>query len=94
MTKTEARRIIDGMPIPAAQADAARRTIRRATTSEDIEISLTTTGELFIRRSRLGKIGSQVLEDTIKPDGSKRVIQKAYDVAGNLIHYDPKGKTP
>jgi hypothetical protein len=94
MTKAEARRIINGMPIPAAQADAARRTIRRATASEDIEISLTATGELFIKRSRLGKIGSQVLEDTIKPNGSKEVIQKAYDAAGNLIHFDPKGKKP
>jgi len=94
MTKSEARRIIDGMAIPAAQADAARRTIRRATASEDIEISVTAAAELFIKRSRLGKIGYQVLEDTIKPDGSKEVIQKAYDSAGNLIHQDLKGKTP
>jgi hypothetical protein len=94
MTKSEARRIIDGMAIPVAQADAARRTIRRATASEDIEISVTVAGELFIKRSRLGKIGYQVFEDTIQPDGSKEVMQKAYDAAGNLIHQDPKGKTP
>ncbi len=94
MTKSEARQIIDGMALPAAQADAARRTIRRATASEDIEISVTASGELFIKRSRLGKIGFQVLEDTIRPDGGKEVVQKAYDAAGNLIHYDPKGKTP
>jgi adenylate kinase family enzyme len=94
MTKSEARRIIDSMPLPAVQAEAARRTIRRATTSEDIEVSLNTTGELLIKRSRIGKIGFQVLEDTIRPDGSKEVIQKAYDATGQLIHFDRKGGTP
>jgi len=94
MTKAEARRIIDSMPIPSAQADAARRTIRRATYSEEIEISLATAGELIIKRSRLGKVGFQVLEDTIQPDGSKEVVQKAFDASGNLIHHDPKGRSP
>jgi hypothetical protein len=93
MTKAEARRIIDSMPIPSAQADAARRTIRRATSSEEIEITLAI-GELIIKRSRLGKVGFQVLEDTIQPDGSKEVVQKAFDASGNLIHHDPKGRSP
>jgi len=93
MTKAEARKIIDSMGLPAPQANAAYRTIRRATTSESIDITTTGSGELLIRRSRPGRIGHQVFEDTIRPDGSKEVVQKAYDDAGNLIHHDPKGGT-
>ncbi len=94
MTKAQARQIIDIMELPAAQAAAASRTIRRATTSEEIEVTLMASGELLVRRSRPGHIGQQVLEDTIAPDGTKRVVQKAFDAAGNLIHLDPKGGTP
>jgi hypothetical protein len=91
MTKAEARQIIDGMGLPVPQANAAHRTIRRATTSEDRGVTQTSTGDLVIRRSRPGRLGHQVFEDTIRPDGSKEVVQKAYDDAGNLIHFDPKG---
>jgi hypothetical protein len=94
MTKPEARKIIDGMRLPSAQASAARRTIRRATATEDIEVTTSVSGELLIKRSRQGTSGYQVLEDTIRPDGSKEVIQKAFDAAGQLIHYDRKGGTP
>lgn len=94
MTKDEARRIIDGMGLPPAQAAAAQRTIRRATASEEIEIVRATSGDVLISRSRPGHVGRQVLEDTIAPDGTKQVVQKAFDDAGNLIHLDPKGGTP
>jgi hypothetical protein len=94
MTKAEARKIIDGMGLPEAQAEAARRTIKRATNSEEITVSQTASGDLLVTRTRPGRIGQQVFEDTIKPDGSKKVVQKAYDAAGNLVHHDPKGGTP
>jgi hypothetical protein len=80
--------------LPQAQARSARRTIQRATTSEDIDIVIMDSSDLFISRSRPGRGGRQVLEDTVKPDGTKEVVQKAYDAAGNLVHYDPKGGTP
>ncbi len=94
MTKAEARRIIDGMGLPEAQARAARRTIGRATTSEDIEVAREASGVVVLTRTRPGQSGKQVFEDTIQPDGSKQVVQRAYDAAGNLVHYDPKGGTP
>lgn len=93
MTKAEARKMIDGMGLPAPQAGAAHRTIKRATNSEDIAIIPAASGDLLVKRSRPGHTGYQVFEDTIKPDGSKEVVQKAYDNAGNLIHHDPKGGT-
>jgi len=94
MTKAQARQIIDSMGLPPAQAAAAQRTIRRATMSEEIEVVHMESGELLITRSRPGQVGRQVLEDTIAPDGTKKVIQKAFDAAGNLTHLDPKGGTP
>lgn len=94
MTKAQARRIIDSMGLPPAQAAAAGRTIRRATAAEEIEVTLAASGELVIRRSRAAYVGHQVFEDVIAPDGTKQVVQRAYDAAGNLIHLDPKGGTP
>jgi hypothetical protein len=93
MTKAEARKIIDGMGLPVPQAKAAHRTVGRATGSEDIAISPTSSGDLLVKRSRPGRIGYQVFEDLIRPDGSKEVVPKAYDDAGNLVHHDPKGGT-
>ena len=78
MTKAQARQIIDSMGLPPDQAAAARRTIRRATTSEEIDVTLAASGELVVTRSRAGHVGRQVLEDTIARDGTKRVVQKAF----------------
>ena len=94
MKKSEARTIIDGMGLPDPQVSSAKRTIVRATASEEIEVVLDASGNLLIRRERAGKIGKQVFEDTIRPDGSKVVVQKAYDATGNLVHLDPKGGSP
>ncbi len=90
MTKGEAQQMIDALGLPAVQAGAAHRTISRATTTETIEIDHSSTGDLVFKRSRPGRTGHQVFEDTISPDGRKEVVQKAYDAAGNLIHHDPK----
>jgi hypothetical protein len=94
MTKPEARRLIDSLNLPAAQAEAAQRTISRATRSEAIDIIELDSGELLLRRTRSGRSGWQVFEDAIRPDGGKQVVQKAYDADGNLVHDDPKGGTP
>jgi hypothetical protein len=82
------------MGLPEAQVKAARRTIVRATTSDDIAVTPQAGGAILITRTRPGRVGRQVFEDVIQPDGSKQVVQKAYDPAGNLIHEDPKGGTP
>ncbi len=94
MTKSEARRIIEGMGLPEAQVKAARRTIVRATASDDIAVTQEASGSIVITRTRPGRVGRQVFEDTIQADGRKQVVQKAYDSAGNLVHDDPKGGTP
>ena len=94
MRKAEARQQLDSTTLPEAQLRAARRTLQRATNSEDIEIVIMASGDLLIRRTRPGKVGRQVFEDTIQPDGTKEVIQKAFDADGNLVHFDPKGGTP
>jgi hypothetical protein len=94
MTKAEARQIINTMGLPATQEQAARRTIVRATASEDLEVVPQPSGAVLITRTRPGRNGKQVFEDTIYPDGSKQVVQKAYDAAGRLVHHDPKGGTP
>jgi hypothetical protein len=78
MKKGEARQIIKQMGLPAPQEKAAQRTIGRATTSEEVDIVQKSSGELVITRSRAGKISIQVFEDTIKADGNKEVVRKAY----------------
>ena len=92
MTKAEARKAIDALKLPAPQATSARRTITRATSTEDIDVVIMANDDLLVTRSRPGKDGRQVFEDTIRADGTKEVVQKAYDAAGNLVHFDPKGE--
>jgi len=94
MTKAEARRIIESMGLPEAQVRAARRTIVRATASDELDVLPQPAGAILITRTRPGRDGKQVFEDTIQPNGNKQVVQKAYDAAGNLVHDDPKGGTP
>jgi hypothetical protein len=94
MTKAEARQIIESLGLPEAQVRSARRTIVRATASDDLEVHPQPSGAILITRSRPGRDGKQVFEDTIQADGTKQVVQKAYDAAGNLVHHDPKGGTP
>jgi hypothetical protein len=95
MTKAEARRIIDSMSIPAAQADAARRTIRRAITmkstlAEDQEIiRQMVRGE--IPWTQLKVIGISVaLEDgRCHIENPKGIVAKAdvHDLAKGLLSY-------
>jgi len=89
--KATARKQLKTLGLPAVQVKAGRRAIVRATASESLDLELLPTNDLVIRRSRPGRNGFQVFEDTIGPDGSKKVVQKAYDAKGNLVHTDPKG---
>ena len=45
---------------------------------------------VYVRIKRAGFDGYQVVETVIKSDGTKEVVQKAYDASGRLVHYDPK----
>jgi RHS repeat-associated protein len=88
--KTEARAAVDALGIDAAQAAGAKKAIARATTSSTIDTIQDEENTLTVNVIRPGRDGYQVMENTIKPDGTKSVVQKAYDAKGNLVHYDPK----
>ena len=87
--KQAARAAIQNMGLPAAQAAAAISAIARATASSSIQI-MRQGQDLAVRISRAGANGYQVIESVIDQAGGKQVVQKAYDAANMLVHYDPK----
>ena len=89
-TKSAAREALEKLGLPKAQADAVNRAIGRATRSSSIDIVRGEAGVVIVKISRPGRDGFQVFEHTIGANGTKSVVQKAYDAAGNLVHIDPK----
>ena len=88
-TKQAAKAAIQAMKLPAAQAAAAISAVARATTSSTIQI-IQQGQDVVVRVARAGANGYQVIESTIDQAGGKQVVQKAYDAANTLVHYDPK----
>lgn len=87
--KDGARALLQKMNLAPNQLQSALRAIQRATRSESIRIARD--GEsLVLKVSRPGRDGFQEFEHVISPDGSKQVIQRAYNAAGQLVHFDPK----
>ncbi len=87
--KAGAREIVSKMGLPSAQANAVNRAIRRATSTSGLKV--TQNGpNVLVETFRKGDDGFQVMEYVIRIDGSKSVVQKAYDAAGNLVHFHPK----
>ena len=71
------------------QIAAANRAIGRGTSTSTYNVG--TFGEqVVVQVQRPGANGYQVVETVVSPDGSKFVVQKAYDATGQLVHYDPK----
>jgi RHS repeat-associated protein len=87
--KKAAKDLIQKLGLSEAQEAAALSAISRATTTTGIDIS-TTSGELTVSLSRPGANGFQTIKSTISVNGSKTVVQEAYDAAGNLVHLHPK----
>jgi hypothetical protein len=87
--KDAARYTLSAMDLDPAQLAAANRAISRATTSSTIGIEKEGS-DVIVSVSRAGQYGYQVIESTIGPDGTKTVVQKAYDAAGNLVHFHTK----
>jgi hypothetical protein len=77
------------MGLPGAQQDAVKRAIQRATATSSIKITQYGS-DVIVQIIRKGREGFQIVESVVNISGSKTVIQKAYDAAGNLIHYHPK----
>ncbi|MEQ1919094.1 MAG: hypothetical protein ABL955_07845 [Elusimicrobiota bacterium] len=90
LTKGSARTALQGMALPPNQLQAASRAIQRATLSDTIKMTLNKGGDLILKVSRPGRDGFQEFEHTISPNGTKQVIQRAYNSAGQLVHFDPK----
>jgi len=90
LDKEAARQSVAKMSLAPEQAAAALRAISRATTTSRVQLLYKGTGDLIVRIVRPGHDGYQAIENTITPNGSKKVVQIAYDAAGKVVHYDPK----
>jgi hypothetical protein len=88
-TKAEARSILVQMGLPDEQYAAANRAIGRGTVSSTYDV-LKVNEQVIVRVQRPGRNGYQSVESVVYPDGTKTVIQRAYDADGNLVHNDPK----
>jgi RHS repeat-associated protein len=88
-SKAAAREGLAGLDSTSAQFAAANRAIARATSSSTIDV-VQRGGDVVVRVARPGADGHQVIETVVTSDGTKRVVQLAYDSNGQLVHYDPK----
>jgi hypothetical protein len=89
-TKSAARSALAKLAGSEAQAAAANRAVGRATATSTIQIARGEGSSIIVRVTRRGADDIQVIESQVAKDGSKTVVQKAYDAAGNLVHYDVK----
>lgn len=89
MNKEQARTIVSRLNLSIDQSKSALSAVRRATASSNFRISMDA-DNVVIRTVRAGRDGYQLMEYKIAPDGTKRVVQTAYDAADKLVHYDPK----
>ena len=89
LSKAGAVATIQAMNMPAVQATSVLAAARRATTSSTVNV-LRQGSNIIVQVRRAGANGHQVIESIIGPSGAKTVVQRAYDAAGKLVHYDPK----
>jgi hypothetical protein len=88
-SKGSAREVLSGLDATSAQLQAANRAIGRATSSSSINVGRY--GErVVVQIRRPGTDGYQLVETVVARDGSRSVVQMAYDASGRLVHYDPK----
>jgi hypothetical protein len=89
MNRSEARNAASQMGLNKAQEGTVKRAIKEATSKNTINISRS--GEnVIVKVYRPGRNGYQIIEHNVQPSGIRDVVQKAYDEAGNLVHYHPK----
>jgi hypothetical protein len=67
----------------------ANSAIGRATSTSSLEVGRYVPN-VVVRIARSGADGYQVIETVVRPDGTKTVVQIAYDSSGRVVHYDPK----
>jgi RHS repeat-associated protein len=88
-TKAEARLMLDSLGPLAVQSASARRTISAATATSTIVVGRTG-DSIVVQIYRPGHDGYQIIQQVVATDGSRSVVQFAYDAQGALTHYDPK----
>jgi RHS repeat-associated protein len=88
-TKAAAREAVETLDLPAAQADATRSAISRATARTTIDLIHQSDGDVIVNLSRPGRNGFQVIQSIVGPTGAKNVTQYGIDAAGKILA-DPK----
>ena len=77
------------MGLNQTQLSAVNRAIKKMTSTSVSKV--TQNGpDVVVQTFRTGRNGYQVIETTVHINGSKTIIQKAYDLSGKLVHFDPK----
>jgi RHS repeat-associated protein len=90
-TKAAVRQAIEDAAISNAQKAAVKSALSRAGSQGTVTVEKLADGSVRVLTERAGRAGSQVIEKVIDSAGNTAsVVQKAYDVAGNLVHVDPK----
>ena len=89
-TKHAARAALRLVELPSQQMTAVSSAIGRATRASTIFLVRDLNGDATVRIVRRGRNGYQVMESRVSADGTKIVVQMAYDSSGTLVHYDPK----
>jgi len=89
LSKSEARSFVYGMGLNQIQLTAVNSSIKRITSASVSKITQNGS-DVVIQIFRQGHDGYQVVETTVRINGSKTIIQKAYNSSGKLVHHHPK----
>ena len=88
LSKAEARMAAAKLGMPNAQAQGVKTAIDRVTGNN---AKITQDGaNVVVQAFRKGSDGYEVIQTTVGVDGTKSVVQRAYNEAGNLAHLHPK----
>ena len=87
--KAGALQAIKKMGLEGEQNRSVEEGVKKATSKEAIKV-IKDGNDVVIERTRPGDNGYQKIEKRVGPEGTKSVVQKAYDKSNNLVHEDPK----
>lgn len=89
LSKSEARSIAHSMGLNQTQLSAVNSTIKRMASTSVSKVAQNGP-DVVVQIFRPGRNGYQVIETTVHINGSKTIIQKAYDSSGKLVHFNPE----
>lgn len=88
-SKAQARETVWQLGLPGEQERAVLGAVKRLTGSYSTTVKMSGPN-VVLEAFRHGADGYQVIETVVPVSGQKQVVQKAYNAAGELVHYDPK----